>query len=315
MTRFGFVRAALSREPSFGFGLTVTIATMGVATMLRWLLGNAAQGVPFVTYYPAIMVCAMLAGWRYGLACTLISAVFANFLFLAPQYRPSTDLRSVIVMTLFVLSCATIIAITESLRRTYLEAQAARERGDLLNDELRHRVRNIFAVVQAIADQTGRNSPDDFQAQFSGRLNALANAQDLLARNAMASCDLEEIVSRACAPFRANGNFVIAGCGCAVPTESCVPLTLALHELGTNATKHGALSVPEGRVHIDWGVQDTDVRIEWRERGGPSVKPPARKGFGTRLLRSQRGLAGVDLAFDPAGVRCLLTVAGAEVTA
>ncbi len=125
---------------------------------------------------------------------------------------------------------------------------------------------------------------------------------------------LHRLVETALAPFRAGDNFTIAGPACELPRDACVPLSLALHELATNASKYGALSVAEGRVELVWTVGEGEgalLRLAWREIGGPPVTPPTRTGLGSQLLQPQRGLEQVALRFEPrAGVECAIGIAG-----
>jgi len=119
------------------------------------------------------------------------------------------------------------------------------------------------------------------------------------------------VVERSCAPFRDGGNIEPAGPPCRIDGAACVPLSLALHELATNAVKHGALSVPGGRVALRWEPGDDGrIALEWIEAGGPPVYPPPRKGLGTMLLTGQPELEGCELEFHPGGLRCRMAIAG-----
>ncbi len=173
--------------------------------------------------------------------------------------------------------------------------------------EMRHRVRNTLSIVQALSQQTARSDPANFQSAFAKRLGALADAHDVLLRGSGETCDLAAIVEKTCSVFHHDGNFIFEGPRCHLPADSCVPLSLALHELCTNAVKHGALSVPTGRVHVAWSAPvDGSTTLIWEEGGGPEVRPPARKGLGTALLLSQSEIGKADLQFHPRGLRCEL---------
>ncbi len=195
------------------------------------------------------------------------------------------------------------------------ERRRAEERGKLLMAELNHRVKNTLAVVQSLAAQTARGAPDlpSFAAAFQARLIALARAHDLLTRESWEGAPLAEVARAA---LEASGARVDLGAcappGVLLPPAQALALAMALHELATNALKHGALSVPEGRVSVAFGTAPEDGAhvVEWAERGGPRVSgPPGRIGFGLRLL--ERGLAAqtgmtADLRFEPGGVRCAI---------
>jgi len=199
------------------------------------------------------------------------------------------------------------------------ERKRAEERRALLVNELNHRVKNTLAVVQSLALQTARGAADlpAFSAAFQARLVALARAHDLLTRESWEGAPLAEVARAALAPNIAGAaaarvDLDACASGALLEPQQALALALALHELATNALKHGALSVPGGRVSLACRPDPGDGAhvVEWLERGGPPIpRPPARKGFGLRLLqRGLRAQAGVaaDLRFEPAGVRCTL---------
>ena len=198
------------------------------------------------------------------------------------------------------------------------ERKRAEERRALLVNELNHRVKNTLAVVQSLAAQTARGAPDlsAFAAAFQRRILALARAHDLLTREDWTGAPLREAVRAGLAPLALDAARVdLAASGAAdvvLPPGAAVTLAMAVHELAANALKHGALSVPGGRVSVAFGTaaEGGGRFVEWVERGGPPVAgPPARRGFGLRLL--ERGLAaqagmGAGLRFEPEGLRCTL---------
>ena len=172
----------------------------------------------------------------------------------------------------------------------------------LLIDELNHRVKNTLATVQSMAAQSLKHLGGGAAAgrdAFEARLLALSRAHDILTRERWASADLRGIADQALRPFQGEApRITLEGPDLRLPPERALALTMILHELCTNAVKHGALSVPAGRVVLSWtreaGPDAPVLRITWRERGGPPVVSPSRSGFGTRLL--ERGLAGRDTA-------------------
>gem|GEM_PF-824080 len=179
----------------------------------------------------------------------------------------------------------------------------------LLIDELNHRVKNTLAVVQGLAQQTFRGG-DPLQARkaFEGRLAALSAAHNVLTRRSWSHAQLREILEGALAPFaQADDRISLEGADLPLPPKVAVNLSLALHELATNAMKYGALSVPEGRVAVRWRNDDGRLCLAWRESGGPAVRAPDTRGFGTRMI--ERGLASelggtVAVDFRPDGLVC-----------
>jgi PAS domain S-box-containing protein len=186
------------------------------------------------------------------------------------------------------------------------EAAAQRE---LLLAEMSHRVKNTLAVVQAIARQTFKRAGTAAAGRaFEGRLAALAATHDLLTRDSWDSAPLTRLAADALRADDARGARVaLSGPEVLLPPKQAVALTLALHELFTNALKYGALSNDGGRVALAWRTGDGTLRLAWSETGGPPVAPPARRGFGSVLI--ERALAHdcdatVRLAYPPDGLTC-----------
>lgn len=190
------------------------------------------------------------------------------------------------------------------------------DRLTLINAELRHRVKNTLAMVGAVARQTFRDSASrDAMDAFEQRLQAFGSANDALAE-ATDRGTVREVIERALAPhqpriarYRWNGPTVLVG------TKQTVSLSLAIHELATNAAKYGALSTDAGNVEITWSIEAELFRLEWRESGGPAVQPPQRVGFGSRLIRSSLAAdfgGTVEMTYDPAGFIFLLLAPAAN---
>ncbi len=182
----------------------------------------------------------------------------------------------------------------------------------LLNRELAHRVKNTLAVIQSIANQTMRSTPDpeDFRIAFQGRLQSLAAANDLLMQTSWQGAELREFIDRLLAPLMPRASRQLEKCGpkTHLPAEMSIPVGLALHELGTNAIKHGAWSSPSGSVHLSWTIEYEDgekhLVMTWTESGGPPIAPPTRSGFGTTII--ERGIPNAKVArtFAVTGMIC-----------
>jgi len=176
------------------------------------------------------------------------------------------------------------------------ERRSAEARQRLLVNELNHRVKNALATVQAIAAQSLRGEDVSAAARerFLARLMALARANDVLVAEDWQGASLAAIAGEVAGPHGACERFLIEGPAVHLSPQAATAMALALHELATNAAKYGALSTPEGRVALGWSLAGEPGRrrvlITWRETGGPPAAPPARTGFGTRLI--ERGLAG-----------------------
>jgi len=200
--------------------------------------------------------------------------------------------------------------------------KAAEAHQRFLLQELSHRSKNLLSIVQAIADQTRRNCGDlnEFQDRFDGRLRGLAASNTLLARGDWRGSSLSALIELQLAPFidLPSAQIEIEGQNADLTAEAAQAIGLALHELATNAVKHGALSTPHGRVSISWQVdqaQGAGLKLIWRERGGPSVAAPKRTGFGHVVIKRmiEQAVQGtVELNFDPEGLEWSL-VAPASV--
>jgi PAS domain S-box-containing protein len=192
------------------------------------------------------------------------------------------------------------------------EQKRAGEQKTLLLRELAHRVNNTFAVILAITQQSLRSasSPEAFAEAFTARLQALAQAHNLLLAQDWTGADLGELAKGQIAPFRpdAGERLKIRGPKVLLGPAQVIALGAVLHELATNACKYGALSVPEGKVELDWDLALEDgaehLRLIWAERDGPVVKPPAKQGLGSRIIRRGLPNAQIDWQFTPRGVVC-----------
>ena len=208
--------------------------------------------------------------------------------------------------------------------RDITERKLAERRQKLLVNELNHRVKNALATVQAIAAQSlrGADVPAAVVDRFVARLIALARANDILVAEDWLGADLDAIASQVASPYVAGGEgengeeagrFRAGGPDVHLAPKAATAMALALHELATNSAKYGALSTPQGKVSLTWALQgDGQARrlhMNWRESGGPPVKPPQKAGFGTRLI--EKGLkaelrAEVRLDYAPDGLTMTL---------
>jgi two-component sensor histidine kinase len=195
------------------------------------------------------------------------------------------------------------------------ELAASREQERLLMAEVDHRSKNLLALVQSLLRQTARTAPDKeaLETALAGRLQALATAHELPGGD-QESADLRTLVEREVRPFAQPGRIQLDGEPLPIPAQMAVTLGMVVHELATNAAKHGALSAEEGRVEIAWQVREghsPSLWLDWVESGGPPVRRPESKGFGMTLLERSVGfeLGGtIELDFAPAGVRAQLSL-------
>jgi two-component system CheB/CheR fusion protein len=205
---------------------------------------------------------------------------------------------------------------------TFIDVTAitrAEERQRLLLAELQHRVRNTLGVVRSIARRSAETSTsvDEYASHLDGRLNAFARTQAMVTRDPGGGIDLEYLLVEELLGYNAREGeqLRVSGPPVRFQPKSAETFALAIHELATNAIKYGALSQPNGRIDVSWRVDDaadpTQLVFDWREKGGPSVTSPQRKGFGSELL--ERTLAfefkgRTTLTYNASGLHCTIVI-------
>jgi PAS domain S-box-containing protein len=198
------------------------------------------------------------------------------------------------------------------------ERKAAEVRERILARELDHRAKNLLTLVLATVRLTRADTITDFKAAIEGRLQPLSNAHSLLAQSRWAGVYLHSLVMEELTPYRAaeTSRADISGPTLVLQPKSAQSIAIVLHELMTNAVKYGALSVPSGRLRVEWSPGETEITIRLSEKNGPPVNAPAHTGVGTRLVGSivQSELNG-RLRFDwkPDGVACEIVIPLAHV--
>jgi len=196
------------------------------------------------------------------------------------------------------------------------QREAADRLQKLILEELHHRIKNTLATVSAIASQSLRNatSIEHGREAIESRLQALGRAHDLLLQARWSSASLAHIVQGATEPYdsQGEGKFTIEGPDFKIASGAVIALAMTLNELCTNTTKFGALSVPAGRINIAWTIDEKTkrLRLTWTEKGGPAVRAPTRRSFGTRMIETLgKQLNGeVEMAYAPGGFDYALDV-------
>jgi len=194
------------------------------------------------------------------------------------------------------------------------ERKEAEQRQDLLAREVDHRARNALAVVQSIIRLTRASSVENYVAAVDGRIKALARAHALLSESRWHGADLGTLVTEELAPYRSGDEplrIELDGPKVSLLPHMAQGLALALHELATNAAKHGALSVPPGKVSVAWQSRADGLLVHWIERGGPRIAPPPSRSFGLNVIRASiESQLGGEARFDwdPQGMRCVLSI-------
>lgn len=202
--------------------------------------------------------------------------------------------------------------------RAMMAREEAEQGSALLTRELHHRVKNTLAVVQAVATSSGRSATNvaHFQSALSGRIAALAKTHAVISEDPRQTASLRTLLSSELSGYQTRLDRVtLVGPEVGIPSDTAIPLGLALHELTSNSARFGALSVGSGGLAVSWETTELEgqviLRLRWVEHGGPRVEQPEREGFGTRMLgrvlRTQLG-ARVTSDFHPEGFRIELVV-------
>jgi two-component system, chemotaxis family, CheB/CheR fusion protein len=205
---------------------------------------------------------------------------------------------------------------------TFIDVTAitrAEERQRLLLAELQHRVRNTLGVIRSIARRSAETSTsvEDYAAHLDGRLNAFARTQAMVTRDPESGIDFEYLVVEELLGYNAREGeqLRVSGPPVRLQPKAAESFALAFHELATNAIKYGALSQPGGKIDVSWRVDDAiepiQLVFDWRERGGPPVTTPRRKGFGSEMLERTLAFdfkAKTTLTFNPSGLHCTIAI-------
>ena len=207
-----------------------------------------------------------------------------------------------------------LMTVCASLAELALERRRTLQTQELVIGELQHRTRNLFATIGALAHFTYRNSKDfkTFQAAIDGRLQAMANAHRWMIEER--GVDMGTLITEMLKPYMGERVIETSGPPVALPPDWTTGLSMAFHELATNAAKYGALSVPDGKLTVAWDVAnqpdgDTRLSVRWVESNGPPVTAPKRRGFGVQAIERMLAQAiegKVRLDFAPEGLRCTI---------
>ncbi len=191
---------------------------------------------------------------------------------------------------------------TRCFTRDITERKRSEAQIAILAREAEHRAKNVLATVQATVHLTQSDTPEGLKHAIEGRIQALANVHSLFVESRWTGAELRSLVTQELSPYCQGGEarVRIDGPDLLLEPNTAQTIAVTLHELATNAAKYGALSVPNGRVQIEWSrAADGRLVLRWTETGGPLVKPPTRQGFGTRVMeRMIRSLLNGELRFD-----------------
>ncbi len=307
--------------------------SMDEGYLLAEVIRNAAGEAIDVQYLEANPAAVRMVGADFkGRRLTEISSEFEDYWWQLPDHVLRTGEGERHELYAEPLGCWFEIGVTKiDDRRVAILFQDITERKrheserELMMGELNHRVKNMLTVVQSIASQTLRTTPDPkhFVDTFRQRVQALGRAHGVLTQAQWRGTGLRELAEAVLGGFAdAERKLRFDGPTLRLSPNAAISLAMALHELGTNALKHGALSTAKGNIGLSWELVDESdpekgrLRLTWSEHGGPAVMPPSRKGFGRRML--EQGIAhelggAVELDYAAGGLICRMTFPAARV--
>jgi two-component sensor histidine kinase len=299
---FQFWRPENARS-NLAAGCIAAIVLIFLVLGLRYLI---ALGIPqpprLIFFSPVILAATLIGGARAGFFALVVSTAVGGTLMML---ETDTEILSLLTtIAFFAIASGFIIWIAAHYRSVVCHLRDLEERRALLHRELLHRSRNLQMVIHAIVRHTLQD--DRAKAdEINGRISSLAAASHLLNQSDDQTADLKAILQSEM-QIHGAGRASLDGPSIQLPSMHAKVVALVFHELGTNAAKHGSLSVAAGRVHMSWTVRDGTVRIQWLETNGPTVNPPNATGFGTvfvqHMLQSVQGAMRPD--FGPDGFAC-----------
>ncbi len=290
----------------YGAGLAIFLLAFFIRLGLDEVL---PPGFPFLTFFPAVIITAFVFGLWPGIMVAVLSTLASWLVFLPTAWTFDLDGRSFLALVFFVSIAAVDIALIHTMhtlvrRLTALKTEAdhlAEQRG-LYVAELDHRIKNLFGTVSAIVGMAARQAatPADLGRDVRSRIEALARVSGLLRGFGDASrTTAVSVLHLICDPLvvAADRRITLDNLDHRIDLPTATSLSLIVHELATNAVKHGSLAqesgsvVVTGKVEAGAEAQSTRLKIHWQERGGPAAAPAGPRGFGSALL--ERVTAGL----------------------
>jgi len=291
---------------AYAFAFT---CTCGATLFDVWLVWVDPEASPLSGYYPAVALTTLLAGIVPGALVAVAGVLIAWFGFMAPVHSFSLERhRDVMALITFAFLSFPIVYAADYFRRLAKRLEDEEYLRQLAVRELAHRLKNKIATIQAIISVQLRDQPQ-VRSDILSRLQALTATDQLIEDANGRGAFTRDIAETELSPYLAS-RASIDGPNVLLPPKYAFTIALLVHELATNSATYGALSMPEGRIVLRSSVSDEVLRLEWREMGGPPVKPPTTRGFGLRLLT--RGLepvgGGTEMLFEPSGLVCRMNL-------
>lgn len=286
------------------YGLALLI--FAAAILLGLLLDYVVAGrLPFITFFPAVLLATYYCGLGPGVLVLLLSAL-AGTLWADPSGAGSVAFYAV-AFVLFVALAGVNLALVHVLMRALSRLKQQDDQLSVINRELKHRIKNLFSIANSVCQQTIKSGTplEEMPNAISGRLLAIASAQDLLSATALSGAGVEQLVHALVATLAPDPSRIqTEGEIVTLSAQATTPFALILHELGTNALKYGAWSGDSGLVKASWVVERETLHFRWREHDGPTIAPPLRQGLGTTLIKNSLPGAIVSHDLKADGLEC-----------
>ena len=230
--------------------------------------------------------------------------------------RPNGEIRWCVGTAAASVDSAGKVVRVSGVTADITDRKEAEARQVLLAREVDHRARNTLAVIQSIIRLTRAKTVKDYVHGIEGRIKALARAHTLLSDSRWNGADLATLVTDELAPYRNGDRIQCQGPDVSLQPATAQGLALALHELATNAAKHGALSTPGGRIQLDWDLKSDVLTFTWAERDGPRIAEPSVRNFGLKVITAsiEQQLSGkAEFNWDPQGLCCVFSIPRSEL--
>lgn len=297
-----------------GRAFALATALLMLATLLREGFSYFGASINFATFYPAVLAAALVCGPYAAAALIPAAMVVVWWAFLLPEFafQPLTT-TNISNFGLFVVTSSTIVFLGHCCRVLIRELEEKDRHRDLLVQELDHRGRNNFAVMDSIIRATLKERPD-LAETLTGRTRALSRANDIVYHSETMRVSLRKLIAMKTEQYEPQ-SISLTGDELELDSKTARALTLVLHELLTNAHKYGALKSSTGRLAIHWMTRGDRVELEWTESGAAEpVKAPDNYGFGSRLIEGMlRDIAAeIKRTFAADGLRCVISFASAK---
>jgi len=267
------------------------------------------ERLPFITFFPAVLVAAYYCGLGPSILVLVLSAI-AGTIWSDPTGASPTAFY-VASFLLFVGLSGVNIALVHYLMTTLARLRQRDRQLSLINRELKHRIKNLFSIANSICLQTIKpgKSAEEMSTAVTGRIMAIAAAQDLLSATASEGAELPELVAALVTTLAPEpSRLKVEGPAMRLPADTTTPFALILHELATNALKYGAWSRDVGLVKLSWTTEGAALNFRWREHDGPVLAPPIREGLGSTLIRNSLPGATVTHDLKADGLECEISL-------